>query len=174
MRLMFFWNFLAFIYDPMYDDNLTSCSSVLSKSSLYIWRFLVQSANHLQLFVTPWTVAHQASLSITISQSMLKLMLTELVMSSNHLVLCHLFLLISIFPSIRVFSNELALRIRWPVYWSFSCGPSNKYPGLTFFRIDWFDFLVVQGTLKGLLQHHSLKASILRCSAFFMSQLSHP
>ena len=160
----------------MYGDNWTSCSSVLSKSSLYIWRFLVQSLNHLQLFVTPWTVAHQASLSITISQSMLKLMSTELVMSSNHLILCHPFLLISIFPSIRVFSNGLALCIRWSKYWSFSfsIGSSNEYSELIFFRIDRFDLLTVQETLKSLCVHHNLKASVLWCSAFFMVQLLHP
>ena len=128
-------------------------------------------------FVTPWTAARQASLSITNSQSSLKLMSIELVMPSNHLILCHpLLLLPSIFPSIRVFSNESALRIRWPKYCSFSfnISHSNEHPGLISFRMDWLDLLVVQGTLKSLLQHHSSKASILLCSAFFIVQLSHP
>ena len=126
--------------------------------------------------MTPWTGAHQASLSITISQVLLKLMCTESVMPSNHLILCFpLILLSSIFPIIRVFSNELALFIRWPRYWSFSfsINPSNEYSGLISFRIDWFDFLAVQGTLKSLLLHHSSKASIFCCSTFFMVQLSH-
>ena len=116
----------------------------------------------------------QASLSITNSQSLFKLMSIQSVMPSNHLILCHLLLLPSIFPSIRVFSNELVLCIRWPKYWSFSISPSNEYSGLISFKIDWFDLLALQGTLKNLLQHHSSKASILRCSAFFMVQLSHP
>ena len=121
--------------------------------------------------MTPWTAARQASLSFTISQSLLKLMSIESVMPSSHLILCHpFFLLPSIFPSIRVFSSELALCIKWQKYWSFSfsISPSNEYSGLVSFRIDWFDLLAVQGTLKSLLQHHSLKASILRCSVFFM------
>ena len=127
--------------------------------------------------VTPWTVARQASLSITNSQSLLKLMSIKSVMSSNHLILCHPLLLPpSIFPSFRVFANESALHIRWPKYWSFSfsISPSNEYSGLTSFRMDWLDLLAVQGTLKSLLQQHSSKASILRCSAFFMVQLSYP
>ena len=125
---------------------------------------------------TPWTAARQASLSITNSQSLLKLMSIEPVMSSNHLILCRpLLLLPSIVPSIRVFSNESALHIRWPEYWSFSLSisPSNEYSGLIF-RMDWLDLLAVQGTLKSLLHHHSSKASVLRCSAFFIVQLSHP
>ena len=124
-----------------------------------------------------WTAAGQASLSITNSQSLLKLMSMESVMPSNHLILCcSLLLLPSIFPSIRVFSNESALQIRWPKYWSFSfsISPSNEYSGLISFRMDWLDFLAVQETLKSLLQHHSSKASILQCSAFFTVQLSHP
>ena len=124
-----------------------------------------------------WTAARQASLSITNSRSLLKLMSIESVMPSSHLIFCHpLLLLPSIFPSIRVFSNESALRIRWPKYWSFSfsISPSNEYSGLISFRIDWLDLLPVQGTLKSLLQHHSSKASILQCSAFFMVQLSDP
>ena len=125
---------------------------------------------------TPCAAAHQASLSVTNSWSLLKLMPTESVMPSNHLILCHPLLLPSIFPSIRVFSNESALRIRWPKYWSFSfrISPSNEHSGLISFRMDWLDLLAVQGALKSLLQHHSSKASILWCSAFFIVQLSHP
>ena len=125
---------------------------------------LVQLLSRVWLFVTPWTAARQASLSITNSWSLLKLMFIESVMPSNHLILCHpLLLLPSIFPSIRVFSNESALLIRWPKYWSFSfnISPSNEHPGLISFRMDWLDLLAVQGTLKSLLQHHSSKASIL-------------
>ena len=128
-------------------------------------------------FATLWTGAHQASLSITSSQSLLKLMSIESVMPSNHLILCHpLLLLPSIFPSIRVFSNESVLRIKWPKYWSFSfnISPSKEYSGLISFRIDWLDLLAVQGTLKSLLQHHSSEVSILRCSAILIVQLSHP
>ena len=130
----------------------------------------VQLLNHAQLFVTPWTTAHQASLSITNSQSSLKLMPIKSVMPSNHLILCHpLLLLPSIFPSIRIFSSKSILCIRWPKYWSFtfSINPSNKYWRLISFRMDWLDLLAVQGILKSLLQHHSSKASILRHSAFF-------
>ena len=126
----------------------------------------VQLLNHVWLFATPWTAAHQASLSITNSQSLLKLISIELVMPSNRLILCHpLLLLASIFPSIRVFSNESVLWIRWPEYWSFSfsISPSNEYSGLISFRKDWLDLLAVQGTLKNLLQHQSSKASILQC-----------
>ena len=125
---------------------------------------------------TPWTAACQASLSIANSQSLLKLMSIESVMPSSHLILFRPLLLPSIFPSIRVFSNESVLRIRWPKYWSFSfsISPSNEYSGLISFRMDWLDLLAVQGTLKSLLQHHSSKPSILRCSAFFIVQLSHP
>ena len=129
------------------------------------------------LFVTPWTTAHQASLSITNSWSPPKPMSTESVMPSNHLILCHpLLLLPSIFPSIRVLSNESALLIRWPKYWSFSfsISPSNEHPGLLSFWMDWLDLLAGQGTLKSLLQHHSSKASILRRSVFLIDQLSHP
>ena len=130
--------------------------------------------SHVRLCETPWTAAHQASLSITNSRSLLKLMSIMLVMPSNLLILCHpLLLLPSIFPRIRVFSNESALRIRWPKYWSFSfsISPSNEYSGLISFRMDWLDLLAVQGILKSLLQHHSSKASILRRSAFFIIQL---
>ena len=131
----------------------------------------------VRLFETPWTAAHQASLSIIISQSSLKLMSIELVIPSDHLILCHpLLLLPSIFPSIRVFSNESALRMRWPKYWSFSfnISPSKEHPGLISFKMDWLDLLADQGTLKSLLQHHSSKASILLPSAFFIVQLSYP
>ena len=135
-----------------------------------------QLQSHVRLFATPWTAAHQASLSITNSRSPLKPMSIDSIMPSNYLILCcPLLLLPPIFPSIRVFFNKLALHIRWPKYWSFSfsISPSNEYPGLTSFRIDWLDLLAVQGTLRSLLQHHSSKASILRHSIFFMVQLSH-
>ena len=137
----------------------------------------VQSLSHVRLFVTPWITARQASLSITNSRSSLKLMSIESVMLSSHLILCHpLLLLPPIPPSIRVFSSESILRMRWPKYWSFSLSisPYNEQPGLVSFRMDWLDLLAVQGTLKNLLQHHSSKASILQCSAFFTVQLSHP
>ena len=125
--------------------------------------------------VTPWTAACQASLFSTIPQRLLKLMVIESVITSNHLIFCCLLLLPpSIFPSISVFSDELALHIRWPKYWNFIISPSSDYSGLTSCRIDWLDLLAVQGTLKILLQHHNSKASILQCSAFFMVQLSHP
>ena len=129
--------------------------------------------SRVQLFVTPWTEACQASLSLTISQSLLNLTSTESVMPSNHFILCHGLLLPSIFPSIRVISNESALCIMWPKYWSFSIRSSNEYSGLISCRIYWFDLLAVQGTLKSLLQHHGLKASVLQHSAFFMVQLAH-
>ena len=138
--------------------------------------FSVQSLSRVRPFATSWTAAWQASLSITSSQSLLKLMSIESVMPSNHLILCcPLLLLPSIFPSIGVFLNESALRIRWPKYWSFSfsISPSSEYSGLISFRMDWFDLLAVQGTLKSLLQHHSSKTSILQCSSFFTVQLSH-
>ena len=137
----------------------------------------VQSFSHVRLFETQGTAAHQASLSTTNSHSLLKLMSVKMVMPSNHLILCHTLLFLpSIFPSIRVFSNESALYIGWPEYWSFSfsISPSNESSGLISFRMDWLDLLAVQGTLKSLLQHHSSKASILQCSAFFIAQLSHP
>ena len=136
-----------------------------------------QSLRHVWLFVTPWTSARQASLSVTNSQSLPKLMSIESVMPSNHLILCHpLIFLPSVFPSIRVSSNESVLRMRWPKYWSFSfsINPSSDHPGLISFRMDWLNLLAVQGTLKNLLQHHSSKASILRHSAFFIVQLSYP
>ena len=133
-----------------------------------------QSCSCVRLFATPQTAAYKASLSITNSQSLLRLMSTESVMPSNHLILCHLLLPLSIFPSIRVFSNESVLHIRWPKYWSFSfsISPSNEYSGLIFFRMDWLDLLAVQGTLKSLLPHYSSKASILRCSALHSPTLT--
>ena len=141
------------------------------------WFSSVQSLSRVRLFVTPWIAARQASLSIINSWSLLKPMSIESVMASSHLILCRsLLLLPPIPPSIRVFSNESALLMRWPKYWSFSFSiiPSKERPGLISFRMDWLDLLAVPGTLKSLLQHHSSKASILRCSAFFTVQLSHP
>ena len=147
---------------------------ILPGSSSWGWIVVVQLLSHVQLFATPWMAAHRASLTVTTSQSLLKLMSIELVMPSNHHILCRPLLLPpSIFPSIRVLSSKSALHIRWPKYWSFSISPSNEYSGLIFFRIDWFDLLAVQGTLRSLPQYHSLKASILWCSAFFMVPLSH-
>ena len=137
----------------------------------------VQSLSHVRLFATPRTAACQASLSITNSWSLPKLMSIESVMPSNHLILCcPLLLLPTIFPSISVFSNESALHIRCPKYWSFSLNisPSNEHPGLISFKMDWLDLLTVQVTLKSLVQHHSSKPSVLQCSAFFIVQLSHP
>ena len=148
----------------VYEDYISSLSSV-------------QSLSRVQLFATPWIAACQASLSITNSQSSLKLMSIESVMPSSHLILCRpLVLLPLISSSISVFSNESTLRMRWPKYWSFSFSiiPSNEHPGLISCRMDWLDLLAVQGTLRSLLQHHSSKASILQCSAFFTVQLSHP
>ena len=139
------------------------------------YHFIFQLLSCVRLFETPWTAARQASLSFTNSQSLLKLLSIKSVMLSNHLILCHpLFLPPSILHSIRVFSNESVLHIRWPKYWSFSISPSNEYSGLISFRIDWLDLLAVQGTLKSLLQHHSSKASFLWHSAFFIVQFSHP
>ena len=137
----------------------------------------VQSLSCVLLFATPWTATRQDSLTITNSRSLLNLMSIKSVMPSNHLILCcALLLLPSTFPSIRVFSNESVLRIGWPKYWSFSfsISPSNEYSGLISFRMDWLDLLAVQGTLKGLLQYHSSKASVLRHSTFFIVQHSHP
>ena len=136
----------------------------------------VQSLSRVRLYATPWTAACQASLSITNSQSSLRLMSIESVVPSSHLILCRPFLLLPpIPPSIRVFSNESTLCMRWPKYWSFSFSiiPSKEHPGLNFFRMNWLDLLAVQGTLKSLLQYHTSKASILWCSAFFTFQLSH-
>ena len=138
---------------------------------------VVQLLSHIQLFAIPWTAACQASLSFTISQSSLKLISIELTVPSNHLILCRSILFLpSIFPSIRVFSNESVLHIRWPKYWSFSfsISPSNEYSGLISFRMDWLDLLAVQGTFKSLLQHHTSKASVPKWSVFFMVQFSHP
>ena len=153
-------------------------ASVLSWIQAFLFFSSVQlSLSHVQLFATPWTAARQASLCVTNSQSLIKLMSIELVMSPNQIILCHPILLPpSILPSIRVFSNESVLHIRWPKYWSFSFNvrPSNEHPGLISFRIDWLDLLAVQGTLKSLLQHHSSKASIFWPSAFLTVQLSHP
>ena len=148
----------------------------LKREGIYVFVSSVQLLSRVWLFATLWTAARQASLSITNSRSPPKPTSIELVMPSNHLILCCPFLLLpSIFPSIRVFSNESALCIRWPKYWSFTfnISPSNKQPGLISFRMDWLDVLAVQGTLKSLLQHHSSKASILWCSAFFMIQFSY-
>ena len=161
--------FLLLSYCIFSDFHLTLIRSIEKE---YILQFSsVQSLSHVWLFATPWITAHQASLSITNSQSLLKLMPIESVMPSNNLILWHhLPLLPSIFPSIRVFSNESALRIRWPKYCSFSfnISPSREYSGLISFRMDWMHLLAVQGTLKSLLQHHSSKASILWCLAFFI------
>ena len=156
----------------------TQCNqkTIMTIFFLKIFFVFVQLLCHVQLFETPWTTACQASLSVTISWSLLELMSIGLMMPSNHLILCcPLFLLPTIFPSIRVFSNESALHIRWAKYQTFifSISLSNEYSGLISFRIDSFDLLDVQGTLKSLLQHHSSKASILWCSTFYMVQLSH-
>ena len=140
------------------------------------WSVQFSPSSRVWLFAAPWTAAHQASVSITNSRSLPEFMSIESVMPSNHLTLCHPLFVPSIFPSIRVFSNESALRIRWLKDWSFSfnISPSNEHPGLSSFRMDWLDLLAVQGTLKSLLQYHSSKASMLWCSAFFTVQLSHP
>ena len=165
-----FWSSASFFsFFLMFWGGGSDFSSVISGK--FGSRFsLVQSLSRVQLFGTPWTAARQATLSITNSWNLLRLMSIESVMPSSHLILCHPLLLPpSVFPSIRVFSNELALHMRWPKYWSFSfnISPSNEHPGLISFRMDWLDLLAVQGTLKSLLQHHSSKASILRHSAFF-------
>ena len=145
------------------------------KDSIISLFVVVQALSCVQLFATPWTAARQASLSFTISWSLLRLMSIESVMPSNHLILCcPLLLMPSVLPSIRLFSNESALHIRWPKYWNFSIRTSNEYSGLISFRTDWFNLLAIPGTLKSLLQHHNSKASILRHSAFFMVQFSHP
>ena len=159
----------------MYTQSTTYCEVNLEGRILNQGMVVViQLLSGLWLFVTPWTAWHQASLSFSISLSLLKLMSIESMMPPNHLILCHpLLLLPTIFPSIRVFSSESALHIRWPKYWSFIISPSSEYPGLIFFRIDWFDLLAVQGTLKSLLQYHNSKASILWHLAFFIIQLSH-
>ena len=165
-------------------DHVNIFSSVFSsfhptqhENQVCKWSRSVQPLNWVRFFVTPWTAPLQASLSITHSRYLLKVISSESVMPSNHLILCcPLPLLPSIFPIIRVFSNESVLHIWWPKYWnfSFSISPSNEYSGLIPFRMDWLDLFAVQGILKSLLQHYSSKASILECSAFFMAQLSHP
>ena len=152
------------------NSLVLSCLYSPTLTSIYVQFSSVQSLRRVLLFATPWATAHQASLSVTNSWSLLKLMSIESVMPSNHLILCRpLLFLPSILPSIRVFSKELVLCIRWPKYWSFSfsISPSNEYSGLISFRMDWLDLLAVQGTLKSLIQHHNSKASVLRCSAFF-------
>ena len=163
--------FLLFYHLNFNDRHIEVCY-------IFVYQFnSVQSLSHVWLFVTTWTAAYQASLSITNSWSLLKLMSNASVMTSNHLILCFpLLLMCSMFPSIRVFSNELVLHIWWPKYWSFSSNfsPSNEYSGLISFRMDCLDLLAVQGTLKSLLQHHSSKASILRHSVFFKVQHPHP
>ena len=169
------------------SDNCLPDTKETSQCRIFPWLGLSPSPSHskfssvqlsrVRLFVAPWTAAHQASLSITNSRNLLKLMSIKSVILSNHLILCRpLLLLPSIFTSIRVFSNESVICIKWPEYGSFSSSisPSSEYSGLISFRMDWLDLLAVQGTLKSLLKHHSSKASILWCSAFFMVQLSHP
>ena len=188
------WQFITLIIDLPYDsvvlawripwtEELGGLQSMGLQRVRHDWvtqftsvhfNSVAQSCRH---FATPWTAAHQATLSITNAWSLLRLMSIESVMPSNHLILCHpLLLLSSIFPSIGVFSNESVLHIRWSKYWSFnfSISPANEHSRLISFRMDWLDLLAVQGTLKSLLQHHSSKASILQRSAFFMVQLSHP
>ena len=163
------WLLFIYFHQLKYNNNWWFLARLLLSS--------VQSLSHVQLFAISWIAAHQASLSITNSWSLLKLMSIELVMPSNHLILCHpLVLLPSVFPSIRVFFDESVLLIRCPKYcrFSFSISPSNKFSGLISFTVDWLDLLAVQGTLKSLLQHHTSKASILQRSAFFMVQRSHP
>ena len=174
--------FTCSLLEALRKGSICSCLPSWKEANVWYFRLLyyyivVQPLSHVWLFETQWTAACQASLSFTISWSLLKLTSIESVMPSNHLVLCcPLFLLPSIFPSIRVFSNDSALCIRWPKYWSFSfsISPSNEYSGLISFRINWLDLLAYQGTLKSLLQHHSSKSSILWHSTFFMVELSYP
>ena len=165
--------FSQFSMPPILWPNSNSVDLIRGFPGVVVAVF--QSPSRVQLFATPWTAAHQAFLCFTISRSLHELMSIELVMPSNNLILCHPLLLPSIFPSIKVLSNEAALNITWPKYWCFhsSVSPSNEYSVLISFKIDWFDLLAVQGTLKSLLQHHSSKASIFQCSAFFTVQLSH-
>ena len=165
------------VFPFSYVNNLELTVVVYFSSSKWVHFSSVQSISCVRLLATPWAAARQASLSVTNSQRLCKLMSIESVMPSSHLILCHPLLLPpSIFHSIRVFTNESVLWIRWPEYWSFSfnISPSNEYSGLISFRMDWLYLLAVQGTLESLLQHHSSKASTLQCSAFFMVQLSHP
>ena len=172
------WRFVSYMILYMFQCH--SCNILKAEKKVYLGNIQfssVQSLSRVRLSVTPWITARQASLSITNSQSWLKLMSIESVMPSSHLILCCLLLLLpTIPPSIRVFSNESTLHMRWPMYWSFSFSiiPSKEHLGLISFRMDWLNLLAVQETLKSLLQHHSSKASILRCSAFFTVQLSHP
>ena len=177
------WWLLGQVFFPSWVlSGLSSLPSNVGCNCKWLWYPLltsvsVQLLSHVWLFVIPWTAPCQASLAITNSRNSPKPISIELMMPSNHFILCHPLLLPpSIFPGIRVFSNESALCIRWPKYWSFSfnISPTNEHPGLISFRMDWLDLLAVQGTLKRLLQHHSSKASILRCSAFFIIQLLHP
>ena len=174
------YKFLLFIFamNTYYVEGFKNCKSEVNTKWKYLWYYVVvQWLSPVWLFEAPWTAAHQASLSFTVSRSLLRLLSVESLVPSNHLILCGpLLLLPSIFPSIKVFSSELAIHIRWPKYWSFSftINSSNEYSGLVSFRIDRFDRLAVQGTLKRLLQHHTLKASILWCSTFLMVQLSPP
>ena len=187
MQLWLKWFQLCFFSVLVYRNTFVKIDILLwdiidlvSSAKTFVYKIIfssLQSLSCVWLFVTPWTAACQASLCITNSRSLLKLMSIELIMPSNHLILCcPLLLLPSIFPSIRVFTNESVLCIRWPKYWSFSFNIStfDEHPGLISFRIDGFNLLAVWGTLKSLLQHHSSKASILRHSAFFIIQLSHP
>ena len=182
-RLQYLFNIEENIFNKRWRENqIFTCNRVKFDPHLILltkinWKWIQFSLSVVSDSATPWTAAHQASLSITKSRSLLKLMSIESVMPCNHLILCHPLLLPpSVFPSIRVFSDESILRIRWPKYWSFSfnISPCNEYSELIFFKMDWLDLLAVQGTLKSLLQHHSSKASILRHSAFFIVQLSHP
>ena len=176
------WNSDSFIFLGFKITADGDCNHEIKRHLLFGRKamtnlIVVWLLSHVWLFESPWTVAHQASLSFTISWSLLKLVSIESMMLSNHLILCcPLLFMPSIFPSIRVFSNESALFIRWPKYWSFSFSISsfNEYSGLIYFRVDYFDLLAVRGTLKSLLQHRSSKASILWCSVSFMVQLSHP
>ena len=173
LSLLQFFDFLIFLSRAFALLKCITVVSDLRNSPISS----VQLLSRVRRFATPWTTAHQASLSITNSRSLLKLMSIASVMPSNQIILCRpLLLLPSIFPCLRVFSNESVLHIRWPKYWSFSfsISPSNEYSGLISFRMDWLDPLAVQGTLKSLLQHHSLKTLILWFSAFFIDQLSHP
>ena len=176
--ILIFW---MLSFKPAFSLSSFTFIKILFNSSLSAIRVVqfssVQLLSRVRLFATPWTAARQASLSITNSRNLLKLMSIELVMPSKHLILCHPLLRPPlIFPSIRIFSNESVLHIRWPKYWSFSfsISPSNEYSGLISFRMDWLDLLAVQGTFKSLLQHHSSKASILWHSALFTVQPSHP